>query len=259
MAIITLTTDLGIKDYYVSAIKGSILKILPNAIIVDITHKITPFDTLQASFILKNAYKEFPAGTVHLIGINAEANNKIRHFAIEMHQHFFVGADNGMFSLMFDTIPTKTILLNNTLPTDSPSFPAKDILVRTACHIAEKGEIDTLGKASPLLVERKLLQPIINEKSIRGNVIFVDGYENVITNITHELFNQVSNNRKFNVLLKNSEYEGNKISLRYNDVMEGEMLIMYGSSGYLEIAINKGRASSLLGLKPGDTIRIEFE
>ncbi len=259
MAIITLTTDLGIKDYYVSAIKGSILKILPQATIVDITHQIAPFDILQASFILKNAYKEFPEGTIHLIGINSEVNNKVKHFAIEMNQHFFVGADNGIFSLMFDSSPTKTILLGNSLPTDSPSFPAKDILVRTACYIAEKGEIDTLGKAGPLLVERKLLQPIINEKSIRGNVIFVDGYENVITNITRELFDGVSKNRKFNVFFRNSDYDVNKVSLRYNDVPEGEMLIMYGSTGYLEIAINKGRASGLLGLKPGDTIRIEFE
>lgn len=259
MAIITLTTDLGLRDHYVSAIKGSILKILPTITIVDITHQITPFDTLQASFILKNAYQEFSKGSVHLIGINAEENEQVRHVAVYHQDHFFVGADNGIFSLMFDTAPTKTVLLNPSLPTDSPAFPAKDKLVRAACHIAAQQEIDSLGKIVSLATERRLLHPIIDGKSIRGSVIYIDGYDNVITNISRQLFDQVSKNRRFTVFFRTSDYDVNTISKQYNDVPEGEMLMMYGASGQLEIAINKGRASGLLGLKPGDTIRIEFE
>lgn len=259
MAIITLTTDLGLKDYYVSAIKGAILRILPHATIIDITHQITPFDILQASFILKNAYREFPKASVHLIGINAEESKEAKHFAVLADDHFFVGADNGIFSLMFDNPPSKTILLNNTLPGDSPSFPAKDKFVRTACYIAEKAEIDSLGEQTPLSIEKRSLRPIIDGKSIRGSVIYIDGYENAITNITRELFEQISKKRRFTVFFRNADYDINKISNKYNEVPEGEMLIIYGTSGQLEIAINKGRASGLLGLKPGDTIRIEFE
>lgn len=259
MAIITLTTDLGLKDYYVSAIKGAILQILPNATIVDITHQITPFDTLQASFILKNAYREFPKGSVHLIGINAEASKDVNHFAVYADGHFFVGADNGIFSLMLDIPPSKTILLNKSMHDDSPAFPAKDKLVRAACYIAEKAEIDSLGEAMPLAIEKRLLRPIIDGKSIRGSVIYIDGYDNAITNITRELFDQISKKRRFTVFFRNADYDVNKISYKYNEVAEGEMLIMYGAAGQLEIAINKGRASGLLGLKPGDTIRIEFE
>jgi S-adenosylmethionine hydrolase len=258
MAIITLTTDLGLKDYYVSAIKGSIFKIIPKANIIDISHQITPFDILQASFILKNAYHEFPEKTVHLIGINAETKKDIHHFAVFADNHFFVGADNGIFSLMFENIIIKSVLLSDSLQNDSPSFPLKDKLLRAACHIAEKGEIDSLGKEMPLSVERKLLQPILNEKSIKGSVLYIDGYENVITNISKDLFDKVGKKRGFTIFFRTSEYEVNVVSNQYSDVPEGELLMIFGSSLNLEIAINKGRASGLLGLKPGDMVRIEF-
>src|ERR1051326_4797986 len=125
MAIITLTTDLGLKDHYVSAVKGAILSQLPDVNIVDISHLVPTFDIVQAAYILKNAYPNFPPGTVHIIGVNAEASVKTPHIALSVSGHFFIGADNGIFSFLFDRVPDKIVELNIKQDTDNLTFPIK--------------------------------------------------------------------------------------------------------------------------------------
>src|ERR1700744_6705449 len=112
MAIITLTTDLGDKDIYQAALKGSIYKLLPTVNIVDITHNVAAFNVQQAAFILKNSFYYFPDATVHLIGIDTVFNEETKYLAIKYKNHFFVGADNGIFSLMFDQEPDEVVELN---------------------------------------------------------------------------------------------------------------------------------------------------
>src|SRR5271169_5878769 len=112
MAIITLTTDLGDKDIYQAALKGSILKLLPSVNVVDITNSVAAYNIQQAAFILKNSFHYFPGATVHLIGIDTVFNSETKYLAVKYKNHFFVGADNGIFSLMFDKDPDEIVEIN---------------------------------------------------------------------------------------------------------------------------------------------------
>lgn len=258
MAIITLTTDLGDKDIYQAALKGSILKLLPDVNIVDITHAVAAFNVPQAAFILKNSFHYFPENTVHLIGIDTVYNNETKYLAIAYKNHYFVGADNGIFSLMFDEEPSKIVEINILQDLKFLHFPLADIFVKAACHLAQGAQLDDIGL--PVLhIEQKMnLQPVIETNLIKGSVIYIDSFQNVITNITKALFNKVQNGRRFTLYFKRNETI-TQLSWHYSEVPEGEKLCLFGISDHLEIAINKGNASGLLGLNYGDIVRIEFQ
>jgi S-adenosylmethionine hydrolase len=258
MAIITLTTDWGIKDYYVSAVKGTILSIYPQAHIVDVSHMVPPFDILQASFILKNSYFNFPKGTVHVIGVNTLVGEETRYLIVFAKGHYFVGADNGIFSLIFDEAPQKIVELKRHESLTNITFPTKEILVQAACHIAQGKELDILGHEVSSYLERTLLRPVVEDSLIRGSVIYIDSYKNIITNITQPLFEKVGYGRPFTIFFRKFEYNITSISQSYSDVFEGEKVALFSSTGYLEIAIHQGKASGLLGLDMGDTVRVEF-
>ncbi|WP_432712807.1 SAM hydrolase/SAM-dependent halogenase family protein [Pedobacter sp.] len=257
MAIITLTTDLGSKDFYQAALKGSILTIFPDAQIIDITHEVPSFNISYAAFVLKNAYPYFPKGTVHLIGIDSVFSEKTKYLALKYNEHFFVGADNGIFSLLFDGPPEEIVELNIMQDLKYLHFPLVDIFVKAAIHLAKSGKLKEIGLPVDGIEERMLLHPVIEPNMIRGSVIYVDTFSNVITNITKDLFSKVQLNREFTLHFRKSETI-TQLSWHYNEVAEGEKLCLFGISNHLEIAINKGKASGLLGLHLGDIVRIEF-
>lgn len=257
MAIITLTTDLGYKDFYQAALKGSLLSLLPNANIIDITHDIPAFNIPQAAFVLKNAFPYFPKGTVHLIGIDSVFNENTRYLALQYKEHYFVGSDNGIFSLMFDDDPREIVELNIMQDLKFLHFPLTDIFAKAACHLAAGGKLEDIGIPVNSLEQRMILQPVIEADVIRGSVIYIDSFQNVITNISKDLFTRVQQNRPFTLYFRRNE-SISQLSWHYNEVPEGEKLCLFGISNYLEIAINKGNASGLLGLHPGDIVRIEF-
>ncbi|NVO03167.1 MAG: SAM-dependent chlorinase/fluorinase [Bacteroidetes bacterium] len=259
MAIITLISDWGLKDHYLGAVKGTILSQIPETTIVDITHLIPSFDIQQASFILKNCYFNFPKGTVHIIGVNTEASIKSPHTAIEYDGHYFIGADNGVFALIFDNEPEKIIELNLIQDSDYFTFSTRDVFVKAAVHLANGNKIEELGLERKALNDRMHIKAVVEKSMIRGSVIYVDAYENVITNIRESLFKEIGKSRRFNIYFRTPGYEINQLSLSYNDVVLGEKLALFGSTGFLEIAINQGKASSLLGLKMNDVVRIEFD
>lgn len=259
MPIITLTTDLGLKDYYVSSIKGAILSQYPEATIVDITHLVPKYDIAQAAFILKNVYKDFPEGTIHMIGVRPEISPNSSHIAIQKEGHYFIGADNGIFSLMFDTDPDKMVELTLSQDTDIVTFPTKDIFVKAACHLARGGTLEVIGTPRAAVIQRSLFKPVLDGNIIRGSIIYVDSYGNVITNIDKQLFREVGKGRNFIIFFRQSSYNLSEISNNYNSVDEGDALALFGATGLLEIAINLGNASQLLGLRINETIRIEFE
>jgi S-adenosylmethionine hydrolase len=258
MAIITLTTDWGTKDYYVSAVKGAILSTSAHVQMIDVSHQVPPFDILQASFILKNSYFNFPAGTVHLIGVNTLVGPETRYLAVFANGHYFVGADNGIFSLIFDEPPAQIVQLLVTDNLVNITFPTKEILVPAACYLALGGDMTALGTSVSSYIERTLLRPVVENSIIRGSVIYIDSYKNIITNITESLFTKVGNGRPFTIFFRKFEYNITSISKSYSDVFEGEKLALFSSTGYLEIAIHQGKASGLLGLDMGDTVRVEF-
>lgn len=258
MAIITLTTDLGYKDFYQAALKGSILSQLPNANIVDISHGVSAFNIPQAAFVLKNAFHYFPKLTVHLIGIDSVFSEKARYLALKYKDHFFVGSDNGIFSLLFDEDPSEIVELNIMQDLKFLHFPLSDIFTKAATHLAKGGKLRDIGVPVQAVEQKITIQPVIERDVIRGSVIYIDSFQNVITNVTKEIFTQVQNAREFTLFFRRSE-SITQLSWHYNEVPEGEKLCLFGISNHLEIAINKGNASGLLGLHIGDIIRIEFK
>jgi S-adenosylmethionine hydrolase len=258
MAIITLTTDLGDKDIYQAALKGSILKLLPTVNIVDITNNVQAFNVQQAAFILKNSFYYFPDYTVHLIGIDTVYNNATRYLAVRYKNHFFVGADNGIFSLMFDTEPQEIVEIDIMQDLKFLHFPLADIFVKAACHLANGGTLAQIGLPVTNVENKSNLHPVIDNNLIRGAVIYIDSFQNVITNVTKEFFNRVQQGRRFVLYFKRNETITH-LSGHYNEVPEGEKLCLFGISDHLEIAINKGNASGLLGLNVGDSVIIDFQ
>lgn len=266
MPIITLTTDLGLEDHYVASLKGSILSQIADITIVDITHNIEAFNFYQAAYVIQNCFKNFPKGSIHIIGVDTELSLENSHLAVFAQGHYFIGTDNGSFSLLFDELkPEKIVELNISQQTDSLTFPIKDVFVIAACHIARGGTLEIIGKEiSEFKGIKSALKPVTehdentNYDVIKGAVIYIDSYGNATTNINKQLFEKVRKGRNFNILFGREDERISKISEKYKDAHDGDTLAIFSVNGMLEIAQNKGRATDLLGLKIHDYIRIEF-
>lgn len=256
MPIITITSDWGQKDHYLAAVKGAIYSKIPEITLVDISNDISHYNVMEAAFVVKNCYRNFPAGTVHMIGVDSEASVKHPHTIVLMHQQYFIGADTGIFSLIFDEQPEKCWEITTYQDSDVFTFPARDVFVKVACHLAQGGKPEEMGQLRNQINTLKLFNPVKDPDRIKGVVIYVDHYENVITNITKSDFAEVGRNRKFTLYFRGEELH--KIHTAYSDVPQGEILALFGATSFLEIAINKGNASGLLGLDINESVRIEF-
>jgi len=259
MSIVTLTTDWGLKDHYLAAVKGSFMSKIPDINIVDITHELNAFDIISASFVIKNAYKHFPEKTIHIIGVNTDATSENPHLLVYHKGHYFIGTDNGIFSLIFESLPDKIIQLDYIQNKELLTFSTREFFVNTAIKILNNTPIEKMGELKNGFIEKTLMKPIIINNMIKGNIIYIDRFENVITNIHIEMFKEYVQNKAFSISFRSSSYEITEISHSYNNVEPGDKLAIFGSTGYLEIAISQGKASSLLGLGVNDSINIIIE
>lgn len=257
MPIVTLTSDLGVKDYYAAVLKGKLLSGVPTAQVIDISHEVAPFNIQEAAFVMRNACFYFPPGTVHMVSVHAESRNPVKAVALRYRGHFFVGMDNGLFSLMIDDHPEEVVEIPQPSALVS-SFMAKDLLADAAVKLMQGAALATIGQPLGALETRTYLRPPDNPHLIRANIVYIDHFGNLITNITRERFERLRAGRSFVINYKRNE-EIRDISGTYQDVPEGEKLCLFNSAGYLEIAIHKGNASQLLGLHLDNTIQIEFE
>ena len=263
MAIITLTSDMGLRDHYVAAVKMALLQNAPQAYILDISHEIAHFNISQAAYVLKQIYRDFPAGTVHIIGVQPEWSMTRAHVIVKENDKYFISADNGIYSFLFDRRPQEVYEITISQNTDDLTFPTKDIFCKVAAHLAQGGTPEIMGKASQLKTEFAMLRPILDTNSIRGHVMHIDSYENILTNITTQHFKEVGRGREFE--LRFARHKVKRLARSYGDVTVGDPLALFGSNNLLEIAINQGTtdsfggAASLFGLKNGDTVRIDFE
>lgn len=276
MAIITLTTDFGLKDHFAGAVKGAIYSELEGAQIVDISHDISPFHITEAAYIIKNAYKNFPEGTIHIIGIDSERTPENAHIVVKLEGHFFICADNGIISVLTRAVNPEEMVEINIHDRVSTNFTSLDVFVKVACHIARGGTLGVIGKTIEKITEITGLMPVIQNdgRQIIGNVIYVDNYGNVVTNITRRLFETTGKGRNFKITARTASFT--KIHERYSDAInfdvekdkreeDGKKLAIFNSSGYIELAIYKsnpstiGGAATLFGLDYRDTIRIDFE
>ncbi|MBN8565496.1 MAG: SAM-dependent chlorinase/fluorinase [Flavobacteriales bacterium] len=275
MSIITLTTDYGLKDHFVGALKGKILTEFPEAKIVDISHDIDPFNTAEASYIIQAAYSSFPKGTVHLIGVDAERNIENEHVAMQWNDQFFICADNGILSMLTQRIlPQKIVVINihDRLPSNATDL---DVFKTVACHLAKGGTLNVIGKEIQQLKPTTELQPIVSKdgNSIKGNVIYIDHFGNVVVNISQKQFMEVGKGRMFEIDIKpkpiksiQSNYSAIAVSDKFPiKYFEGEQLALFNEVGFLEIALFRsnpstvGSAQTLLGIGYRDTITINFK
>jgi len=254
MPVVTLTTDFGQKDYYVAVIKGALLQRDERLNLIDITHQVNNYDIVQAAFLFKQAWPCFPAGSIHLISVNDLYSPDHRFLLVREGGHYFIGPDNGLFSLIFDPLPEDIVVLP--FP-EKDRFPLSTVFAEAVAQLLEGKPWNELGTPAGEIVRRITFQPVIGPARIRGSVIHIDNYENAIVNISRELFEQVGCQRPFSLFFKRHD-PITKISHHYYEVPVGETLCWFNSADLMEISINMGKASSLLGLQVEDTVQVDF-
>ncbi|HYG52851.1 MAG TPA: SAM-dependent chlorinase/fluorinase, partial [Flavobacteriales bacterium] len=210
MRIITLTSDMGTQDYYVAAVKATILGLYPQAQIIDVSHHLRPFDIAQAAFVIKNVYNSFPPGSIHILGINSEKTNPLaqpgapltRHVIVEYNGHYFIGADNGIFSLFIEAAPIAVYEIDFGTENEEQTFPVKTVFARAAAMIASGKAPSTFGKKINELNQRTIIAPTISHKLIIGTVIYIDAYGNAIFNITKADFEKHTAGKDYKLVLR---------------------------------------------------------
>ncbi|MEM0991576.1 MAG: SAM-dependent chlorinase/fluorinase [Bacteroidota bacterium] len=253
--VLTLTTDYGIKDYYVALLKASLLSQIPDARIVDISHHVPPHDIVKAAYMLKNSYEHFPANTIHLVGVNNRAQAESSLLLTKIATQYFVVPDNGLLSLLFDDLSEDVYQIPKI---DRQEKNLRQLYTSVAKHIVSGDALADIGQLAPSIERRITLKPVITASQIRGSVIHIDHYENVIVNIHQSLFEEVGHGRPFELFFKRHN-PLSTISAHYNEVGVGEVLCLFNENQQLEIAISMGKAASLLGLQVDDTIQIDFK
>lgn len=275
MSIITLTSDFGTKDFSVSAVKGSLYDLIDAPTIVDISHEITPYSILETAFIINASYPNFPKGSIHLIGVDSEYSVEHKHIVAELNNQYFIGADNGIFSLLAEESKFAQIIEIQHPKSKDSSFPMRDVFVDIAAQIVFKEKLENLG--TPITSINKWVKNkpnIAADNEIIGHIVYVDRYGNIVTDITKELFTNFGKDKKFEIIA--SSVKMDKIYANYNAFINydlesnqrqkaGKALALFNSLDLLEIALYKsnpnygGSASSLLGLNVGDSIKVIFE
>jgi S-adenosyl-L-methionine hydrolase (adenosine-forming) len=253
---VTLTTDFGNSDYYVGALKGALLRRKPDLQLVDITHEIAPYDIVKGAFVLQQVWREFPEGSIHLIGVNCVYAPEFRFVAARHEGHFFIAPDNGILSLLLPGIPHADL---RNIPADNKRhFAAKDVFVEAVLHLSVGNDFEALGEHPAPLLERISLQPVVTPARIRGTVVYVDYFDNVVINIGRDLFERTAHGRAFSLYFKRND-PITRLCDNYCDVPVGEALCLFNDADQLEIAVNMGRAAELLGLKVEDVVEVVFE
>lgn len=254
MTTITLTTDFGLKDHYAALLKGTAISRMPDIYLVDITHNIQPFNIVQAAYVFRNSWRNFPTGTIHFISVN-DLPMASRKFLLVVHEgHFFIVADNGLLPLALGG----HIQASYALPwPDDATFPLAEIFAHTAAQLSVGLPPEEIGTPQDSVAQRIGLQPVVKQDQIRGSVIYIDRYDNVVVNIDATIFKQIGRQRSFALYFKRHD-PITALSGHYSDKPIGEPLCWFNSAGLLEIAINTGRAATLLGLKVDDTVQIDF-
>lgn len=255
--IITLLSDWGLKDYYVAMCKAKIWSMAPDINIVDISHMVSPFDIAQAAFIFRHCYNDFPAGTIHLIGVAAAASYKKSHLIIKNKDQYFIGSNNGFFSLVFDEQPDEIWEINTSGQTDVLLFPSRDIYAPISAAIAKGIPVEKLAHRLDNYEQKALSISYIREDMIHGKIVYIDHYENAYTNISRSLFyKNVKEKGPFNLILNGTTYTINGISESFDDISPSDIGLVFTFESHLTIVINQGNAAGLLGLKQGDEVTL---
>ena len=248
MPLITLTSDIGKQDFLTGAVKGQLLRINNNFNIVDISHELSPFNYPQAAYVCRNAIKNFPLDTFHIVLVNL-FDKKPDHMLFIQHNNQYIGcADNGLITMILEEVPEKIVALPLKPSEKKNTIYCAAVFGEAFQQILEGKSIEEIGDSNVSIEVKNPLRPLLGPQFIEGQIIFIDNFENVIINITKEEFEEQRRGRSFKIVFKRDEII-EKISETYADVQESEKLALFNSANYLEIAINKGNAAGLFGLE----------
>lgn len=252
MPVITLTTEWKPDDIYNGIIKGKISSLSPGTVIIDNAGSIPAFNISLASFIIRNTFNNYPKGSVHIICVHSEANKDQDHLIVKARDHFFIGTDNGIFSLILNSDPDEVVKIDHQGISDE-----LEIFAKAASDLISGIKPADLGKPVKTVSERYPLRATIDKDVIIGSIIFIDSYGNAISNITREVFYRVFENKSYRILIQSNKNYTGHISNKYSDVPVGDMLARFNQLDLLEISINGADVSELLSLAVGSVVRIE--
>jgi S-adenosylmethionine hydrolase len=258
MSLITLSTDFGWDDPYVGIMKGVILGINPQVCMIDLSHALSHQRLQQAAFMLQSAYAFFPKGSIHLAVVDPGVGGDRRLLAIEGSAHFWVGPDNGLFTMVLKKEPqVKMVHLSNSaffLKKISFTFHGRDILAPAAAHLSLGVPLEEMGPAISDPVLLTIPEPQIKDEEITGEVLWADHFGNLITNIPQEALEKLKPGQALTVWVDSQPIR--EIHQTYSQGRPGNLMALIGSSGYLEIAVNLGRAAEQLGFRPSRTLKV---
>jgi S-adenosylmethionine hydrolase len=257
MSVITLTTDFGLDNWFVGTMKGVIKNINPDVEIVDITHHVRPQNIFEAAFVLENSYTYFPAGTIHTVVVDPGVGSDRHAFILQSSRYYFVAPDNGVLSYSIDREKIEKIVKIESekflLHPVSSTFHGRDVFAPVSAYLSLGVNLEEFGPRLEKIVRLKPSVPKkLSDREIVGHVICVDPFGNLITDVTQpfleELF-KTAKAQRVRILIRDREID--RIRETYSQGNENELIALIGSSGHMEIAVNRGRASDALGMSEG--------
>ncbi len=258
--LITLTTDFGTSDHFVGAMKGVIAGIAPTVRVVDITHEVTPYNTLEGAFVIAQASPYFPKGTIHVVVVDPGVGSERRAILAEAGGQFFIAPDNGALSMIFARGPHKVRVISNpklALKEISRTFHGRDIFAPAAAHLALGIKPAQFGKLIGDYVRIEAVQPReIAPNAWVGTILKADRFGNLITNFNIDEFFAIKTNP---FVMKVGETQIGRLALTFADTERGELAVVVGSTGYLEIVANQASAAGVLGCGAGAPVEMEID
>jgi hypothetical protein len=256
--VIALLTDFGLRDHYAGTMKGVMLGICPDATLVDISHEIAAHDVLEGAFELAACYRYFPAGTVFLAVVDPGVGSSRRGIAAEAGDYRFVAPDNGVLSLVFaELVPRKVVELTErryARPTVSRTFEGRDRFAPAAGWLAKGIELSALGRPAGALCHLQVPHVHVSIGQIVGQVLHVDRFGNLVTNIDRRTFEAVAAEDRLDIRV--GQHQVARVVSTYADAGAGEVCALFGSTDHLEIAMNGGSAANALGLARGAAVHV---
>lgn len=252
---LTIITDWHQNDYYLGMLKGRLASACPDFNIIDLAHNVPQFSVDRAAFILRNCYSSFPEGSIHLVMVNSDANSSSQFLIVEKNSHTFILPDNGIISLLFYAIPENVYGVKLEL---MGSFSSLECIVSIAKILHKNLSLDEFGAPVKNFDTKTMLNATWEESLIIGNIIYIDSYFNAISNISLELFNRIGQGRPFDIYIQSYHNRVKVINTNYNQVATGELLALFNSTEFLEIAIRNGFATQLMNLSIGSEVKVKF-
>ena len=258
--IITLTTDFGLQDEFVGVMKGVILSICPTAILIDITHDIRPQDIQHAALVLQSSCRYFPKNSIHVAVVDPGVGTKRRIIALKQDDRIFLAPDNGVLSpfLEEDCIAHQLIHTDFFLDPVSATFHGRDIFAPVAAHLAQGVPLDELGPQINVdqLVKRPLPAVLITNTSLKGAVVDIDRFGNLVTNITRQDIDTFAPENRASLILSLNGINIHGIDATFSNAHVGEPVALFGSRNLLEIAVNQGSAAQFFNAHIGDEVSL---